>query len=189
VANQPAKPRLCGFWAKPQPALKSCPNLKLAQFILEVTIMVYNSKLFACAALLFVFAACNHTSLPPQEPNNHWLQSVNDKALPALLLDTIYTDPNVPPYRFTISVVKGRFDLEGNRYKQRVEFLSTAEGYSNQRWIWDEFGTCSANGEKLMCESGYIQNYRFELVKQGNTLVTQQNFSDPALEGKYVFGR
>jgi hypothetical protein len=150
--------------------------------------MFHYSRFIVFAALLFTFAACSHTPSPPQTPLTNTLLTVNDKALPALLLDTIYTDPGVPPYRFTLSVIKGKFDLEGNRYKQRVEFFSTAEGYPDQRWNWDEFGTCTPTGEKMLCESGYIQNYRFELVRQGNTVVTQQNFTDPALEGKYVFG-
>ncbi|MDX2007275.1 MAG: hypothetical protein SFU83_18700 [Meiothermus sp.] len=117
------------------------------------------------------------------------LQSANGQPLPAKLLDTLINDGANKPYRFQVFVNSGTFKLEGNKYEQEVYLQDFVDGIPSRRWRWKEFGTCTPSGEKLLCESGYIQNYRLELTQQGNTLVTRQNFTDPALEGSYVFGK
>ena len=140
--------------------------------------------------LIALLTGCGQTApAPTPTPDRHTLQTVNAQALPATLIDEIYQDPGVPPYRFKVFVIEGWFKFEGSTYQQQVRFHSTAEGYPDQRWTWDEFGTCTPSGGKLLCESGFIQNYRFELTQQGNALVTRQNFTDPALEATYTFGK
>lgn len=138
--------------------------------------------------LVALLVGCGQTP-PTLTPERHTLQAVNGQALPATLIDKIYEDPGVPPYRFRVIVLEGWFKLEGSQYQQEVVFRDIAEGYPTRRWIWSEFGTCVPSGEKLLCESGFYQNYRFELTQQGSKLVTQQNFTDPALEGSYVFDK
>lgn len=134
-----------------------------------------------CLTALF---ACNQPQLPPDQ---YTLLTVNDKPLPMLLIDQVMQDPNSPPYRFRLEVSDGWFKLNGNQYEQSIGFYETAEGYLSRRWRWREFGTCTADGASWRCESGYIQNYVFKLTRQGNALVTEQEFKDPALKGTYSF--
>jgi hypothetical protein len=142
-------------------------------------------KYTVCTATLLLVIACGQTT--PQVSDTYTLKTANDKFLPVTLLDTIINEPETPPYRFTIAVVNGSLKLEGNQYTQSVRFASAVNGSVSSNTTWNEFGACTAEGEKFVCESNYIQNYRFELVKQGKTLVTKQHFGDPVLEGTYVF--
>jgi hypothetical protein len=147
---------------------------------------MYQTILLFC--LTVFFAACNQAPTLPV-PEKLPLQTVNGKPLPMLLMDQVMQDPGVPPYRFRIVITDGWFKLEGNRYEQSVGFFATAEGYTDQRWRWSEFGTCTQNNDTWRCESGYIQNYVFELKRQSNALITEQAFTDPMLKGTYTFGQ
>lgn len=138
--------------------------------------------------LIALLTSCGQTT-PTPTPERHTLQAVGGQPLPATVIDKIYEDPGVPPYRFRVIVLEGWFKLEGNQYQQEVVFRDIAEGYPTRRWIWSEFGTCTPSGDKLHCESGFIQNYRFEITPQDNTLNVQQDFTDPALQATYTFRR
>ncbi|GEM83188.1 hypothetical protein [Meiothermus hypogaeus] len=151
--------------------------------------MAYRINQYTLWTLLcwvLLLSACNQTA-PDQ--TRHSLQTVNGKTLPALLLDTVLQDPDTPPYRFRVFVTEGWFRLDGNRYEQQVRFYELAEGYPSHRFQWSEYGTCQPSGEGLRCQSAYIQNYTFELTRQGDQLVTRQQFGDPNLVGTYVFSR
>lgn len=138
--------------------------------------------------LTALIAACNQTPMPPPAPEQLALQTVNNKPLPMLLVDQIFEDP-VQPYRYRVEITDGWFKLEGDRYEQSVGFFAKVDGNPNQRWRWNEFGTCTPNGDAFRCESGFIQNYVFSLKRQGNTLITEQEFKDPTLKGTYTFGQ
>lgn len=145
-------------------------------------------QIYLYAFVLFaLLTGCSQTAAPTPTPERHTLQAVNGQALPATVIDKIYEDPGVPPYRFRVIVLEGWFKLEGNKYQQEVVFRDIAEGYPTRRWIWSEFGTCTPSDGKLRCESGFYQNYRFEITLQGHTLNIQQDFTDPALQATYTF--
>jgi hypothetical protein len=63
--------------------------------------------------LTVVLAACNQAPTPAPQPiatpapDQIPLQSVNNKALPMLLIDQLIEDPGVPPYRFRLEVTDG----------------------------------------------------------------------------------
>jgi hypothetical protein len=111
-------------------------------------------------------------------------QAITDAAV-----DQVMHDPGVPPYRFRVEVTDGWFKLEGNRYEQSMGFYELAEGYPGRRWRWSESGTCAWNDDTRRCESGFIQNYVFDLKRRGNAFITEQAFKDPILKGTYSFSR
>jgi hypothetical protein len=135
---------------------------------------------------VLLLAACGQS---PSDPNRHTLQGAGGNPLPAKLLDTVINDGENPPYRFETYATGGWFRLEGNRYEQEVNLQDFVDGKPSRRWRWKEFGTCTPAGQKLLCESAYVQNYRLELTQQGNKLVVEQDFTDPALKGSYVFSK
>lgn len=141
--------------------------------------------LYILALAVALLTGCGQA--PPPPPDRHILQSVNNLALPATFVDTVLEDPGAPPYRFQVTVLEGWFKLEGNKYQQEIVLREEAEGYPTRRWIWSEFGTCAPSNDKLLCESAYIQNYRFELTQQGNLLNVRQDFTDPALIATFTF--
>lgn len=115
------------------------------------------------------------------------LQSVNNQPLPAKLLDTVVDDGENPPYRLEVYATGGWFRLEGNRYEQEVALRSYVDGRPAGRSRWWEFGTCAASSDKWLCESDYIQNYRFELTQTATTLTVTQDLNEDGLRASFVF--
>ena len=143
-------------------------------------------KIWMAAAMVVSIVGCSQSNTPQENFN---LLTVDDKPLPAVLFDGVLEDPGAPPYRFRIEATEGYFKLEGTRYQQVVEFRSLVDGKGNAKSRWADFGTCSPSGEKFRCESGFFQNYSFDLTQQSNRLLTQQQFNDPLLRGAYVFAK
>ncbi len=77
--------------------------------------------------LIALLTSCGQTA-PTPTPERHTLQAVGGQPLPATVIDKIYEDPGVSPYRFRMIVLEGCLSYTG--FKKILHHTKKSQGLS-----------------------------------------------------------